>query len=268
MRDDRLRDLNFLELLHYGGQPSPASRYEESQRPQCSGYCVSCENDGLVQKNGGRLDLMSHGCDSADFEAILGPMPKSGPGVPEPILFLLENPGMNYGNGKKVKFDGFEKEPPVKHYYFSPSTDVWPNKLDEFQGNFYGPYFAYLMRKHQLTNVYITNLVKCKYHDSRDKTVYTPTDIYKKCVDLWLRREIKYFDPKLVVCFGGRAEGGFKFAYSETSPIKSVCLYHPSYICDKWQTRKTVGETDREKVQNALIDINNNRLSGAIGPLS
>jgi Uracil DNA glycosylase superfamily len=268
MRDQRLTDLNFRELLDYGGQPSPAFRYKKP-RPHCSGYCVSCEKDGLVHKNGGRLDLMSHGCDSADFEAILGTMPKSGPVVTEPILFLLENPGKDYDNGKKVKFDGFEKEPPVKHYYFSPSTDVWPNKLDEFKENFYGPYFAYLMRKHQLTNVYITNLVKCKYHDSQDETVNTPSDIYKNCVDLWLRREIRYFDPKLVVCFGERAEGGFKFAYSEKSFIKSVCLYHPSYICDRWQTaRKRVGETDKEKVQNALIDINDNRLRGAIGPPS
>ena len=52
-------------------------------------------------------------CDSADFEAILGPMPKDGPGLEQHILFLLENPGMNYGNGRKVKFGGHEKQPPV-----------------------------------------------------------------------------------------------------------------------------------------------------------
>jgi hypothetical protein len=110
---------------------------------------------------------MSHGCDSADFEAILGPMPKDGPGLEQHILFLLENPGMNYGNGRKVKFGGHEKQPPVCHYYFAPSTNFWPEGLEDFGGNLYGPYFAYLTQKHHLTNVYITNLVKCKYHTSK-----------------------------------------------------------------------------------------------------
>jgi hypothetical protein len=191
---------------------------------------------------------MSHGCDSADFEAILGPMPKDGPGLEQHILFLLENPGMNYGNGRKVKFGGHEKQPPVCHYYFAPSTNFWPEGLEDFGGNLYGPYFAYLTQKHHLTNVYITNLVKCKYHTSKGDSARTPPDINRKCMDLFLRREINYFEPKLIVCFGRAAERGFKFAYREVYPIKYLYLYHPSYICDRWRTaQKAVGETTRKK---------------------
>ena len=117
-----MSDLNFRELLDYGGQPSAAARYDPPL--PCNGYCVRCEDDGLVQKSGGRLDLMSHGCDSADFEAIIGPMPKNGriPRVEKHILFLLENPGKDYGNGEEVPFRGLKKEPPVKSYYFAPTS--------------------------------------------------------------------------------------------------------------------------------------------------
>jgi hypothetical protein len=262
-----LSDLNFYKLLNYGGQPPPAARYDPPL--PCNGYCVECEAAGLVQGSGGRLDLMSHGCDSADFEAILGPMPKDGPGLEQHILFLLENPGMNYGNGRKVKFGGHEKQPPVCHYYFAPSTNFWPEGLEGFGGNFYGLYFAYLMQKHHLTNVYITNLVKCKYHTSKGDSARTPPDINRKCMDLFLRREINYFEPKLIVCFGRAAERGFKFAYREVYPIKYLYLYHPSYICDRWRTaQKAVGETTKEKVQKALIKKNDDRLEGAIAQLA
>ncbi len=76
MKDRRLADLNFQELLHYGGQPPVRNRY--SPPIACAGYCVSCEDAGLLQKTGMQLDLMSHGCDTSDFEELLGLMPSEG----------------------------------------------------------------------------------------------------------------------------------------------------------------------------------------------
>jgi Uracil DNA glycosylase superfamily len=256
MRDPQLSDLNFRELLEYGGQPSVAARYDPPL--SCNGYCVRCEDEGLVQKSGGRLDLMSHGCDSADFEAIIGPMPTNDPipGVKKHILFLLENPGMDFGNGKVVPFKGLEKQPPVNVYYFAPTTNIWPDGRERFGGNFYGPYFAYLMWKHQLTNVYITNLVKCRYRRVDGTPASTPFDINKNCIDLYLRREIEIFAPKLIVCFGQRAERGFKSAYPETTRLPHVYLMHPSYICDRWQASG--------KTQDELLKENDERLRGAI----
>ena len=185
---------------------------------------------------------MSHGCDFADFEAIIGPMPRDGPGVEQHILFLLENPGKDYGNGAFGVMG------------WSVLAEI---STDRISHN--------LMWRHQLTHVYITNLVKCKYLTSEGDPARTPSYINKECVDLYLRREIEYFDPKLVVCFGRAAERGFKFAYPEISRIKHVYLYHPSYISARWQTaRKRVGETIKEKVQNALIKENDELLRGAI----
>jgi hypothetical protein len=61
---------------------------------------------------------MSHGCDSADFEAILGYMPENDvPPVEQHVLFLLENPGGQYRNGEKRKFGCHQKEPQVNRYY-------------------------------------------------------------------------------------------------------------------------------------------------------
>ena len=181
MRDERLANLNFREVLHYGGQPNPVQNLYAPPLP-CIGYCVSCEQSGVLAQVGGKLSLMSHGCDSEDFEAILGPMPPSqAPGVTrrvnEPILFLLSDPGGSVHNGAKVPFQlgdqRFVKEPPVNHYYWTSSVaqgwPSWPCEVERFAGNFYGPYFAYLMRRHQLSDVYITTYGSPIFRAVREK---------------------------------------------------------------------------------------------------
>ena len=166
MKNNLLAKINFQEILNYHGQPIVQNSY--SKPLNCHGYCISCEESGLLQQTGGRLELMSHGCDSSDFETLLGLLPKEGLQVKQPILFLLENPGEDYGNGMPIEFRGFRKKPPVYHYYWTPNIENWPERISQFNGNFYGPYFAYLMRKHQLINVYITNLIKCKWIRGHD----------------------------------------------------------------------------------------------------
>ena len=96
MRNIELANLNFREIVNYSGQPSVQHRYDSPL--VCHGYCISCEQARVLERAGGRLDLMSHGCDSEDFEAVLGPMPQSqDPEVTQPIevpvLFLLSDPG-------------------------------------------------------------------------------------------------------------------------------------------------------------------------------
>lgn len=242
MRDSRLSYLNFQELLDYGGQPPVRNEYDPSLC--CRGYCVSCEKNGLLEKTGGRLDLMSHGCDSADFESILGPMPRKGVSVEQPVLFLLENPGRDYKNGKPVEFQGYQKQPPVNVYYWT-DIECWPHDLTQFKGNFYGPYFAYLMWRHQLLNVYITNLIKCKWDNGNARK--TPTPIIEHCTERHLKREVQFFAPKLVFCFGRAAKNGCEeFFRREKLNCPAVYLYHPSFIRDRYQTG---GKTQQELIQ-------------------
>lgn len=238
MRDKRLRELNFRELLDFGAQPRPVSgRYPMPLH--CEGYCVSCEDGGLLQNTEGRLDLMSHGCDSDDFDTVLGPMPGDGAGVEQHILFLLENPGADYGNGAPVPFRGHRKQPPINHYYWAPSITCWPHELEQFKGNFYGPYFAYLMWRHQLRNVYITNLVKCKWTTCDGKSGRTPARIVAHCSEHYLKREVELFAPGLVLCFGWAAEKGFRdFSRRAGLTCPAVSLAHPAYIQNRSYTHE------------------------------
>ena len=76
MKDSLLRDLNFRTLISYErGAPEPQYRYEEPLR--CSGFCTSCEEKGLAPTARWKLDLLSHGCDSSDYEMLIGPLPPS-----------------------------------------------------------------------------------------------------------------------------------------------------------------------------------------------
>lgn len=126
------------------------------------------------------------------------------------------------------------------------------------------------MWMHQLENVYITNLAKCNYKEKEnDSPGRPPVTVKLHCMDVYLKREIEYFEPKLIVCFGKEAENGFKSAYPAEARIQHVRLDHPSYICDRWGTaRRLVGGTSMESVQNALINRNDDRLSEAIAHLA
>ncbi len=179
---------------------------------------------------------MSHGCDSSDFEEILGPLPIDGHPIDQPILFLLEGPGADYHNGEPVAFHGFTKQPPVRHYYWSPNCTTWPSTVDDFGGNFYGPYFAYLMRTHHLRNVYITNLAKCKSTENFDHTSepfprWDPDVIVRHCAQRYLSRELKIFCPIIAFCFGNKAETGLReLAGTVGATCKIKYLRHPASI--------------------------------------
>ena len=82
MKRTQLADLNFREVINYGGQPPVQNRYDPPL--QCHGYCVSCEETGLLDQTAVHLDLMSHGCDSEDFREVLGPIPGEGASIEVP----------------------------------------------------------------------------------------------------------------------------------------------------------------------------------------
>ena len=238
MKNAALRELNFQKLLHYGGQPPVQNRYQHPL--PCRGYCVDCENSGTLKATGGSLDLMSHGCDSSDFAAILGPMKRSGRALAKPVLFLLQNPGSDsrYRNGNVVPFRSFTKKPPVNHYYWTPSGDAWPTRIRDIikDHDHYGRYFAYLMQHHQLINVYITNLVKCRWRQRPDAAAGRgdASKVTHHCAERHLKRELAIFKPRVAFCFGGAVAHAFK----EYAPddCRVTTLFHPAYIKNRSQT--------------------------------
>ena len=262
MDNNKLADLNFREIIDYGGQPPVQHWYVPPLK--CKGYCIECEKKNILETTGGQLTRMSHGCDSADYEAILGPMLPKDQGITAPIIFLLENPGSGRGIFQRVDFQGYFKEPPVNHYYWAPKPDGWPDCLADVitGGNFYNPYFAYLMNHHQLYNVYITNLVKCKWtkyssHENGDGSAIT-----QHCANRHLKKELEIFAPDLVICFGANAARGFRDYCAQRCPrTNMIQLLHPAYIERRWRADR------RGRSQEQLFEENDLIISAALKQL-
>ncbi|MBF0260064.1 MAG: hypothetical protein HQK62_14760 [Desulfamplus sp.] len=257
MRNTKLSNLNFCQLLNYGGQPIVQNTYNPPL--SCSGYCVTCEaSNNVFVKNGDHFDQMSHGCDTSDFEVLLGATGTKNP-IGPPVMFLLENPGGDYGNGNIVPFVDYSKhpsitynkQPPVNHYYWTPDVSTWPTNPYSLS-NLYGTYFAYIMKKHNLNNVYITNLIKCNTITSKH-TKYNKDRAIEICTNRWLKQELAIFQPRCVFCFGRNAEKGFiKIIKNFGLSIKTVYLFHPSAIDLSQRYKKTKAQ---------MIDENDVRIS-------
>ena len=218
MKNKILHDLNFKKLLGYPNDFHPRNRYDNPIF--CDRFCVECEESGTLAEAGGKLTRMSHGCDSDDFEKVLeSPLICSSDAVKIPIMFLLEDPGGDCYLGEKITYRGVEKEPPVKHYYWSPSVKAWPHSIADVKDR-YGSYFAYIMQKHSLANVYITNLVKCKRVD-----VQKPWLVEEKCVSHFLRMEIEEFSPRAIFCFSWKV---FNSVTPKFPELNHVYLRHPA----------------------------------------
>lgn len=243
MKCGRLVDLNFRNLLHYGGQPPVQNAYNPPI--PCTGYCVDCEEKHLVPE-GWQLDQMSHACDTTDFEALLGPLPLDGrPIMDRRIMFLLEKPGGDYENGAAVPYLDFQKRPPVNHYYWTPNVAVWPVNVAEFGGNFYGSYFAYLMRRFRMRNVYITNSVKCAWRmappgGQAGAKAPTFSPVTENCTNRWLSNEVALCPPVVSFCFGRRAKDHAARLKNLGATVGLIrYLWHPSAIQLSQRYKKT-----------------------------
>lgn len=223
--EQELEKLNFSDVLDYA---RPIKKMWKSERPfnVCNGFCHDCEDRGFAPKECAKVVRMSHGCTSADFERIIGSrLPETKCSLP--IMFLLENPGGDYDLGDNCPCDDITKQPPNKHFYFSSGLTQWPTDIADVKIH-YGDYFAYLMAKFGLSNVYITNCIKCKYTDAYyDKTA-------KNCIKRFLEREIRIFSPRLIVCFSKQVSDELlykKIQYPgklKDVHFKKVCLLHPA----------------------------------------
>ena len=244
MLDENLAKLNFCKLLNYGGRPKVQNIYDPPL--PCSGYCIACEESGKVFDNSGDyFDQMSHGCDTSDFAELLGTLQHNNNSFP--VMFLLENPGGDYSNGRIVPYQGYKKQPPVNHYYWTPNIDEWPNNPETLP-HLYGPYFAYLMNKHRLGNVYITNVIKCNTISANNKK-YNKREATEICVRKWLKKEIDIFSPKYIFCFGANANKYLKKYFPEyNNSSKCVHLYHPAAR----KSRLEIVSKNDQKISNAI----------------
>ena len=240
MENSKLSDINFKSLLQYGGQPIVKHNYEQALK--CRGFCIDCDKKGYITQESKNI-LMSHGCDTYDLIKALGkPIEKFI--YSKKILFLLDEPGGDYGNGLERTHAGFSKVPPVLHYYWIPKGKGWPTNILEFK-NYYGHYFAYLINKYKLKNVYITNIIKCKVSKN------DVDNVRKNCIQRYLLKEIDIFKPEIIICFGKtKIKNIFNtliYPQLHCNPKSTIFLYHPSFIDNRCQTiQKTKQELVNE----------------------
>jgi hypothetical protein len=236
MKNPLLESLNFKELLCYSSKFFPKHFYDSPI--ECCSFCVECEKNGAIKMAGGKLTLMSHACDTYDYELLFQQPLEGDHLILDPIIIILENPGKDYSLGKEITYQNVTKKPPVYHYYFSTELGSWPSTYEDLDGNYYGSYFAYLIKRHGLKNAYITNLVKCKTVDS-----HSPHFVEQSCVNAILTREIEIFQPKLALCFSRKVYNSFRRYFPQ---IKSLYIYHPSFIRNRSYTK---GITPKEAMQ-------------------
>lgn len=255
MKNQELVDLNFRRLIDYRGQP-PVRR----EHPiECFGYCTFCEDKKIIDR--GILGRMSHGCDTSDFEVLLG-LFSGVKRFDERVMFLLEDPGGDQGLGGPFSYQGHSKAPPANCYYFAPEREAlqhWPSNIDDFNFRkyYYGPYFAYLMRKHGLQDVYITNIVKCGVgHEHRQlKTEPVYNAVTRNCVERFLLEELRLVRLSVVFCFSHAAKRRFDQFLGSPSSWNVRYLTHPSFIRRRWKTHQALIKKNDETIRQALGEL-------------
>jgi hypothetical protein len=251
MLDQRLIDLNFKSLLHCGGRHPFDGSVE--------GYCISCDEQRLLESTELHLSQISHGADTHDFEEFCGEqVPK--PSIQTRVLFVFESPGSRFLNGEAVPYKRFNKIPPNKTRYWLPDEPYVPKNLDEVAkaGNKYGPYLAYLIWHFKLKNAYVTNAVKCGLtvkgsNPPRFIPFPKPIGPYKEvrdnCFKLFLRTELDILPPAIIFAVGDSALRLLKTVEPSTYG-HLVCLYHPAGR----GSRKEMFEKNERYIESSLRD--------------
>jgi uracil-DNA glycosylase len=110
------------------------------------------------------------------------------------------------------------------------------------------------MRRHQLLEVYITNLVKCRWVGPKGGK----SPIVDHCTSRFLVREITLFAPQIVLFFGKAARRGADALLARLAPrCRSKQLLHPSYISNRCQVHRST--------QEDCIRINDERIHEVLG---
>ena len=183
------------------------------------GYCDECQGKLSKPKNGSyskyELKTMMHGAHTLDFlysqgltDNELVEILKKWNGIP--VLFLLENTGKvhDFYDQTLVKW-------PTKQWYWVHGPAYTGSNAEypcEIRKNRYSSQFFTLINSFKLSNVYVTDLVKCGMN-SIDKK-YLTVDKYNyecitKCANKYLKEEIraitKYSKDLIVMAFGNNS---------------------------------------------------------------
>lgn len=233
---NRLKRLNFSELISvkvpnidkYNFDVYRKNGYEHSPM---TGYCISCEEKGVNNANDDneyRLTNISHGAHASDFFLALKDKIDSSGWHQEPIMFVYETPSRDYGIYKEVPYRGYKKHPSKDWYWIHDDQDIisYPKR---FSGGEYGGFVMSAILTFRLSNVYITNLVKCGLNNEEGH--FKGLSFYKEecvenCYKQFLEKEIQILNPAVIFAVGSAVEDWVKWFVKESFFVQQ--LPHPA----------------------------------------
>lgn len=212
-------------------------------------FCHDCESKGLLSQNE-KLERISHGADSNDFRHYVQKIY----GNDIPVMFLMLDPSPTTQPFYRLLKDtaGNTKEVPKKYYYWTSDYITHAiTREDILNGSIYDLYWWYLQNKHSLNNIYITNVIKC-YCSSANNRIKT------NCIENYLKKEIKIFNPKKIFCMGSKVHyimnhKPMRNLIAERN-IKVAKLYHISW-CESYHRMSKEEFLDRNDsiIESVLV---------------
>ncbi|QDK81387.1 hypothetical protein EXU85_23360 [Spirosoma sp. KCTC 42546] len=233
----RLRKLNFDELIHIDTDDvanytyeTYASNQEHKIKADGIGGCNKCETSNCVTSQSHSLRFMSHGAHTIDYFS--GSQTDFTGWSDAPILFILESPGSDgkiYADANK-----FSKMPTKQWYWVHDNKRFIDVSLEmNTKRKKYGEFFVSIMNHFKLSNVYVTNLVKCglAVGKKNEYNIYKYDEsVVANCFKEYLDKELEIIKPQAVFAFGGRVYNAFRNKYGKDYPAdeKLFCMPHPS----------------------------------------
>jgi hypothetical protein len=114
------------------------------------------------------LANISHGAHFIDYFLALKVYPEVSGWHGEPIMFVYENPNLDYDIYKDLAYKGYHKRPSKDWYWIHEDQEsvIYPER---FWGGEYGGFVSSVIMTFKLFNVYIPNHVKCCMNNPEGK---------------------------------------------------------------------------------------------------
>lgn len=232
----RLRELNFNDLIYVAVPNITTYTFDQYRKngyehPSISGYCILCEEKGCnfaADDKAYRLTNISHGAHSSDFFLALKDNPDVTTWHDEPIVFVYETPSLDYGIYKEVAHKGYNKRP-SKDWYWIHDDQNYASYPNRFRGGEYGGFVLSAILTFKLSNVYMTNLVKCGLNNPEGKfkgLSHYNEETIKECFSKFLSKELDILKPKVIFAVGSAVEDWLSWFLKDKYYVQQ--LPHPA----------------------------------------
>ena len=231
-----LKRLNFGELISVGVPNIDNYNFDDYRKngyehSPINGYCISCEEKGVNNANDNneyQLTNISHGAHSSDFFLALRDKIDTSDWHQEPIMFVYETPSLDYGIYREVPYNGHKKHPSKDWYWIHDDQDLM-SYPERFSGGEYGGFVLSAILTFKLSNVYITNLVKCGLNDNEGRfkgLSFYKDECVENCYKQFLEKEIQILNPAVIFAVGSAVEDWVKWFVKESFFVQQ--LPHPA----------------------------------------